>query len=113
MSKNEYSLEFKLEVIKAYLDGQNGVRLIARYYNLPTKNYITNWLKELVKKGLLDDYKDKILEKSAVAARTGTYSENAKTEYEKQLETEILKLKAENEFLKKLDEIGRRNAEKK
>lgn len=113
MKKREYSLEFKLEVVKSYLEGANGVRLVARYYKLPSKNYVTLWLKELNEKGLLEGYQDKIIEKSKVADRVGTYSENQKTAYEKELEKEVLRLKAENDFLKKLDEIERRNAKKK
>ena len=44
MSRNVYSDEFKLAVVKEYFEGDLGVRLLAKKYNLPSKNYITNWI---------------------------------------------------------------------
>lgn len=38
---NRYSKEFKLHVINTYLESLHGIRVIARSFDLPTKNYIT------------------------------------------------------------------------
>ncbi len=43
MSKSKYSTEFKLEVVKYYIDGHHGYRETARHFNLKTGD-------ELVKK---------------------------------------------------------------
>lgn len=40
----KYSDEFKLSVIEDYYNSTLGVRAIALKYNLPSKNYINNWL---------------------------------------------------------------------
>lgn len=48
-----YSDEFKLEVVKAYLESPHGIRVVARSYGLPSKNYIPEWMEQLKKKGLL------------------------------------------------------------
>ena len=40
---SKYSNEFKLEVVNEYLNSNIGCRLIARKYNLPSKNYIFRW----------------------------------------------------------------------
>ena len=34
----KYSEDFKLSVVKEYYEGDLGVRLLARKYNLPSKN---------------------------------------------------------------------------
>src|SRR6056297_1286130 len=49
----KYSDAFKLEVVRDYYNSPLGVRSIALKYNLPSKNYINNWEKYLIKKGLL------------------------------------------------------------
>lgn len=38
----QYSDEFKLQVVKEYLEGNLGCRRLAQKYNLPSKNYILN-----------------------------------------------------------------------
>ena len=48
----QYSDEFKLQVVKEYLEGSLGCRRLAQKYNLPSKNYILNWKNQLIKKGL-------------------------------------------------------------
>ena len=46
----KYSDEFKLAVIEDYYNSPLGVRSIANKYDLPSKNYIGNWEKQLKKK---------------------------------------------------------------
>ena len=52
----QYSDEFKLQVVKEYLEGSLGCRRLAQKYNLPSKNYILNWKDQLIKKGLLEKF---------------------------------------------------------
>ena len=49
MNKKNYSDEFKLQVIKDYLNSSLGCRAIAKKYNLPSKNYVDKWKKQLEK----------------------------------------------------------------
>ena len=77
----QYSDEFKLQVVKEYLEGNLGCRRLAQKYNLPSKNYILNWKDQLIKKGLLEDTHKKILKTLS--------NKSTKTAYEKQLEREI------------------------
>ena len=95
MSKNKYSDEFKLMVIKEYLDGDLGVRLLSKKYNLPSKNYITNWHKYLIDKKLIDPNLKFKPKKGSIKKNINT----SKTSYEKLLEQENLRLRAELAFL--------------
>ena len=84
MENKRYSDEFKLQVIKEYLNSSLGCRTIAQKYNLPSKNYIHNWERQLIKKGLLSS-------KDCSNSKSKTYSlsnSEKKTAYEKQLEKE-------------------------
>ena len=108
MIRREYSDEFKLEVVRAYLNGPHGVRVVSASYGLPSKNYIPNWIAYLQKKGLLDPHAISQKSKSGATKREAGYqgfTSEKKTEREKMLEKENLKLRAENAFLKKLREM--------
>lgn len=101
MINTRYSDEFKLQVIKEYLNSSIGCRPLAKKYNLPSKNYIHNWEKQLIKKGLLnnDDIKN---------AKDKTYSlknPEKKSAYEKKLEKENFRLKAELSYLRELKKL--------
>ena len=85
MKKNDYTDEFKLEVVNEYLDGNSGCRLIARKYNLPSKNYIFRWKDQLIKKGLL---KDRI--KPNIKKETHNSITQKKSEYEKLIYNEFI-----------------------
>lgn len=109
MVNTRYSDEFKLQVIKEYLNSSIGCRPLAKKYNLPSKNYIHNWEKQLIKKGLLTNEELKI-------AKNKTYSLNApekKTPYEKQLEKENFRLKAELAYLRELKKLVDADSKKK
>lgn len=101
MEKKNYTDEFKLEVVNEYLNSDLGCRLIARKYNLPSKNYIFRWKDELVKKGLLKDKKKQITKST-----THNSAFNKKTEYEKQLERENLELRARLAYYHELEKLG-------
>lgn len=59
MVHKNYTDEFKLQVVKDYLKSSLGIRSIAKKYGLPSKNYITRWRDDFIKKGLISsDKKD-------------------------------------------------------
>lgn len=101
MVNKRYSDEFKLHVLKEYLNTSIGCRTLAKKYNLPTKNYIDAWKNQLLKKGLLTA-------EECNKAQIKTYPLNKaekKTAYEKQLERENQRLKAELAFYKELQNL--------
>lgn len=109
MGKNVYSDEFKLAVVKEYFEGNLGVRLLAKKYNLPSKNYITNWINKFKKEGKIPS--DISRDKTKTSSKKSTNS--VKTEYEKQLEKKVYELEAKLAVLKKYEEILNENKNKK
>ena len=110
--KREYTDEFKFEVVNSYLNNTYGVRVTARSFNLPSKNYIGRWIKELIEKGLLTEQICSVKCKSSETKgkKQDPYKTHEKTPRERQLEHENEILRAEVAFLKKLEEIERRDA---
>ena len=109
MVNKRYSDEFKLQVIREYLNSSLGCRTLAKKYNLPSKNYIDNWKNQLLNKGL-------ITAEECNKSQDKGYSLNKaekKTAYEKQLERENLKLKAELAFYKELQNLMDEDNKKK
>jgi len=102
--KKKYSDEFKLSVINDYYNSPLGVRAIALKYNLPSKNYINNWEKQLKKKGLLlpDSTKPN---KSVGRSKEPILREDTRTPREKQYEEEIQILKAKIAYYENLDRM--------
>ncbi len=90
--KKKYSDDFKLSVIKDYYSSSLGVRAIALKYNFPSKNYISNWEKQLKKKGLLPPDATKP-NKSVGRSKESIAREDTRTPLEKQYEDEIQALK--------------------
>lgn len=109
MSRNVYSEEFKLAVVNEYLKGNLGVRLIAKKYNLPSKNYITRWINKFKEEGKIpkDIYRDKTKTSSKKSINTN------KTEYEKQLEKKVYELEAQLAVYKKYEELLNKSNKKK
>lgn len=101
MSNTRYSDEFKLQVIQDYLNGDLGCRLIAKKYNLPSKNYISNWEKQLKRKGLLPNDSKRKFHKITPKSM----NKILKTPYELQLERQNSQLKAELAYLKELKKL--------
>lgn len=90
MRQKKYSDEFKLQIVKEYLTGDLGCRLLAKKYNLPSKNYIFHWRDQLIKKGLLNADVKAAFHKGSQKA----LNSEKKTAYEIQLENENLELRA-------------------
>ena len=112
-NKREYSDAFKLAVIRNYLDSPHGIRVVARSYDLPSKNYITNWMKYLVAKGLLSPADCLAKTKSFLTKeKLQPYQPHETTAKEQQLSEENQILRAEVAFLKKLQELERRRVGK-
>lgn len=109
MINKRYSDEFKLQVIREYLNTSIGCRTLAKKYSLPSKNYIDSWKRQLLKKGLLSAEE---CNKSQIKTYSLNNSEK-KTPYEKQLEKENLKLRAELAFYKELRNLINEDNKKK
>jgi transposase len=109
MSNKSYSEEFKLEVIMDYLNNNLGVRETAKKYGLPSKNYITEWKKQLLKKGLITEEAAKRLPPKNHPLKEIP----KKTAYEKQLEKENYRLRAELAFYQELKRLVDEDNKKK
>jgi len=109
MINKRYSDEFKLQVITEYLNSTMGCRTLAKKYNLPSKNYIHNWEKQLIKKGLLKKDELRNLKPREYSIKKGI----KKTAYEKQLEKENFELKAKLAYYQELEKLVHIDTKKK
>lgn len=100
--KRTYSDEFKLSVINDYYNSSLGVRSIATKYNLPSKNYITNWEQYLKEKGLLPLDATKPV-KAVGRSKEAVARLDNRTELERQYESEIEVLKARVAYYESLE----------
>ena len=99
-----YSQEFKLHVIRTYLGSPYGIRTIAKQFNLPSKNYISNWIVALKKENIFSEEELTLLQAKSTNSNGSrlTIKDIFKmSPSEKQLTEDNLRLRAENEFLKK------------
>lgn len=101
MNKKIYSDEFKLQVVKEYFTGDLGCRLLAKKYNLPSKNYIFNWRDYLINKGLLNPH----LKSKYHKGSQKSLDSKKKTPYEIQLENENLELRAKLDLFTELNKL--------
>ena len=104
--KNIYSIEFKIDVIERYNSGkEGGVKALSKKLGFRSHNMLTQWLKKYNEFGIagLEDKRGK-----TPAPMRG----RPKKHYDS-TDEEILKLKAENEYLKGLLEINQDNIKKK
>lgn len=106
----KYSEEFKLSVVKEYYEGNLGVRLLAQKYNLPSKNYITNWIKYFKENGTIPQ--DASVSRTSSTPVKKINKSKVKTAYEKELEKKLAIAEAELAFYKKCDEIIKRSKKK-
>ena len=102
--KTKYPDDFKLLVVKDYYSSPLGVRAIALKYNLPSKNYINNWEKQLIAKGLLPEGSTKPV-KAAGRSKEAIARGDGRTEREIYYEKEIVKLKARIDYLESLEHL--------
>jgi transposase InsO family protein/transposase-like protein len=104
LMNEKYSDEFKLKVVQDYYNSPLGVRLVALKYNLPSKNYINDWEKYLIKKGLLPPGSTKP-NKTTHRAPEHIVRHDDRSEREKQYEDEIRELKARVKYLESLESL--------
>lgn len=109
MINKRYSDEFKLQVIDEYLKGTLGCRTLAKKYNLPSKNYVQKWEKQLIRKGLLKEDELRNLKPREHSFKKGI----KKTEYEKTLEKENFELKAKLAYYQELEKLINIDTKKK
>ncbi|MDH2927881.1 hypothetical protein A1D19_12285 [Lonepinella koalarum] len=110
-SKQKYSPEFKFNVVQSVLLGQFSGRGAALHFGLSSSGMISQWLKTFEKQGingLLPKPKGRL----NMTPKYPKMPPKPKTRGE-ELELRILRLEAENAFLKKLDEIIKREDRKR
>ena len=84
-----HDLEFKIKLVKLYLEGAGGFRTIAKEYGLKAARQLRDWVRKYQNGELTEDKSD----------QRGKYSFNKKIFKNAQEEMEYLKL--ENDYLKK------------
>ena len=97
-----YSKEFKLQIINRILIGHESINSVALDIGLGSSSILRNWLSKFKENGYNVIEKKKGRKPKSMTKpkkNNKTFSEKEKL---KQLEDEILYLKAENEYLKKL-----------
>ena len=104
--KNFYSVEFKINVIERYNSGdEGGIKALSKKLGFRSNTMLRDWLKRYNEFGVagLDSKRGKSL--SPMRGRPKKHYDSP--------EEEILKLKAENEYLRNLLEINQDNIKKK
>jgi len=86
------------------LESPYGIRTIAKQFDLPSKNYITNWIISLKKEDIFSE--EELLLLQAKSTKSNGSKLTIKDVFkmspsEKQLAEENMRLRAEVEFLKK------------
>jgi transposase len=101
-----YTKEFKLEVVKAYKDKGLSLRDCCLQFNIPTQSTIASWVKKYEQLGIdgLNEQKGRPTTMKKDESETKKAKPLTRLE---ELEKENLYLKAEIDFLKKLDALTR------
>ena len=96
---NKYTEEFKLMVVQEYLTGTMGYLRLANKYNLPSTYPIRKWVKkyEFSKGDAVSAFEDQ-----------RKYLSGRPRKKDLSLEEKVIRLEAENAFLKKLMDLRRR-----
>jgi len=100
----KYPDDFKLLVVEDYYKSPLGVRAIALKYKLPSKNYINNWEKQLIAKGLLPEGSTKPI-KAVGRSKEAIARKDNRSAREIYYEEEIAKLKARIDYLESLEHL--------
>jgi transposase len=90
-----FSQEFKLKAVKMYHEEHKGVETIAKELGLPSHSYVRRWLKAYAEKG-----PEGLKDQRSMPAKEG--KKRGRPPKANSLEEENLRLRAENEYLKKL-----------
>ena len=105
--KRSYSEAFKLEVVNYYYNSPFGVRLTARQFDLPSKNYITKWEADLKRKGLIpaDAKKACKVNKPKKKEKPKPEKWDNRSKIEKEYEQRIRKMEAKIAYLESLEKL--------
>ena len=113
--KTIYTDEFKLHVVKTYITSPSGMRMTARDFGLPSKNYISNWIIYLKKHNMLSENDLLLLrcKSSQTSTCISTKTSCSMSPTEKLLTEENIRLKAELELLHTIISIDSLQSKKK
>ncbi len=102
-----YSEAFKMEVVKYYYNNPYGVRLTARHFGLPSKNYITDWEAELKRNGRIPPDAKKVFKTDNNKKEGQAKPEilDSRTQIEKEYEKRIRKMEAKIAYLESLEKL--------
>lgn len=101
----KYSKNFKIKVVKKYLEGNTSLVEIAREFEIASKTQVYDWVKK---------YKEKGEEAFEFEMRGNSNSKIFSEDYFfDSLEEEVEFLKMENDYLKKLSEILKKKLREK
>jgi len=103
MSNRKYTVEFKVNVIKMYLSGNyGGINKICEKFGFPSTAPFRNWLKKYMVSGVtgLENMTGRASHLNKGRPRINPLSQDE----------EVIKLKAENAYLKKLLSLERGDA---
>ncbi|ASJ55597.1 transposase [Brevibacillus formosus] len=91
--RKTYSKDFKLKAVRLYLDGERGYKTLTKELGLSDPSILRRWVKYYKEEGIqgLDEKRGRT--PSPLRGRPRTRPES--------IEDEIVRLRAENEFLKK------------
>ena len=101
--KKTYSGSFKQQVVEFVLSEQCGLKYAARHFNLPDKKYIRDWRRIYLEEGVTALYQERRgMASKRVWAMKNKGSPQFLPKPNETLEEENRRLKAENDYLKKL-----------
>ncbi|AIG24649.1 transposase [Brevibacillus laterosporus] len=91
--RKTYSKDFKLKAVQLYLNGEQGYKTLTRDLGISDPSILRGWVNHYRKEGIqgLDENRGRT--KNPLRGRPRTRPES--------MEEEIVRLRAENEFLKK------------
>ena len=109
--KRNDSPEFKLNVIQAVKNGQFSAETAYLYFGIANSSVINRWLRVFEKQGI-NGLIPKPKDRPTMKPKYPKMPPKLKTR-EEELELENLRLRAENEILKKLQELNQQKMQKK
>lgn len=101
---NKYSGEFKQEVVEFMLENHVGHKVARRHFELPNESQPHRWMKIYREKGMAALYEDR-RGKSAKHGKSTGRPLSFKPKPNETMEDELKRLRAENDYLKKLQAL--------
>lgn len=110
-TKQCYTTDFKLDVVQSITTGQFCTEEAALHFGLPTDSLVSQWLKAFLKSGI-NGLLPKPKGRPSMKPKYAKMPPPPKTE-EDRLRSRILELETENAYLKKWDEVIKRDEAKR